>query len=224
MNYYKFDTHVHTSETSPCGKVDARTLVRLYRKAGYHGIVITDHFTRDFFEKLPHSNWHEKVNKYLSGYYTAYEEGKKAGIKVILGMEIKFTENNNEYLIYGFNPEFLYNNPRLYEMNIKTFKQLTENTPILIYQAHPFRVMVTPADPEYLYGVEIFNGNPRHNSYNEKALDYARQHNLKMLSGSDFHQMQDTGRGGIVLSEAPENSLEFAELLSNNRIVEYISK
>lgn len=223
MNYFKYDTHVHTSEVSFCGKVDAKTLIHLYRKAGYHGVVITDHYTKEYFERLPYNNWDRKVDEYLSGYFTALKEGKNAGLEVLLGMEIKFVENNNEYLVYGFNPEFLYNNPMLYEMNIKSFKKFTENTPLLIYQAHPFRVNLTPAEPEYLHGIEIFNGNPRHNSYNHRAFDYAAKHNLKMLSGSDFHQIQDTARGGIIVIQPPETSLEFAELLRNNGIIKFIT-
>jgi len=50
-------------------------------------------------------------------------------------------------------------------------------------------------------GVEIYNGNPRHNSSNHLALEYARKNGLKMLSGSDFHQVQDAARGGIIVDE-----------------------
>lgn len=224
MNYFKYDTHVHTSESSPCGKVDAKTLVHLYKKSGYHGVVITDHYSRENFDRFHHDSWSKMMDEYLTGYFTALEEGRQIGLKVLLGIELKFDENCNEYLVYGFDPDFLYQNPRLYEMNIKSFKKLTENTPMLIYQAHPFRVNMTPVAPEYIHGMEIFNGNPRHNSQNHKAYDYAVKNNLKMISGSDFHQMQDTARGGIIISEAPDNALEFAELLKNNRIVELITK
>lgn len=222
MNSLKYDTHVHTSEISRCGKVDAKTLVHLYKKAGYHGIVITDHYTREYFDNLSYNSWNEKINEYLRGYVAAFEEGEKIGLKVLLGMELRFEENDNDYLVYGFNSEFLFKNPMLYKMNIKSFKKSIENTPILVYQAHPFRITVTPANAEYLHGIEIYNGNPRHNSNNEKALDYATKYNLKMLSGSDFHQIQDIARGGIIVSEAPANSLEFAELLRANGILGYI--
>jgi histidinol phosphatase-like PHP family hydrolase len=43
----------------------------------------------------------------------------------------------------------------------------------------------------------VFNGNPRHNSQNPLALQYARQHGLLMSSGSDAHQVEDVGRGGL---------------------------
>ena len=98
MNNLKYDTHVHTSEVSSCGKVDANTLVQLYKKAGYSGIVITDHYTKDYFESLPYTNWQQKVDQFLSGYTTAFEEGKEVGLKVILGMELRFSENFNDYL------------------------------------------------------------------------------------------------------------------------------
>ncbi|AGC67499.1 PHP domain protein [Thermoclostridium stercorarium subsp. stercorarium DSM 8532] len=223
MKYFKFDTHVHTSETSPCGKVDAKTVVQLYKKAGYHGIVITDHYIREYFEGLPHLSWNQKIDEYLKGYFTALEEGRKTGLRVLLGIELRFDENSNDYLVYGFDPDFLYRNPKLYEMGLKNFRKLIENTPILLYQAHPFRPMITPAEPQYLHGVEVYNGNPRHNSYNEKAYEYAEKYGLKMLAGSDFHQMQDTARGGIALGEAPENSRELAEMLSENKIIEFIT-
>ena len=40
-----FDMHIHTSESSPCGQICGDKVVEYYKKAGYDGIVITDHFT-----------------------------------------------------------------------------------------------------------------------------------------------------------------------------------
>ena len=88
----------------------------------------------------------------------------------------------------------------------------------MIYQAHPFRVGIFPENPEYLDGIEVYNGNPRHDSRNEKAAEYAKYYNLKMLSGSDFHQTEDLARGGIVLSEAPKDSIEFTRLLAGGHV------
>ena len=79
-------------------------------KAGYTGVVITDHYSREF-SKQQRMTIGIKVDEYLTGYFTAFEEGKRMGLKVLLGMEIKFNEGLNEYLIYGFNPDFLYENP-----------------------------------------------------------------------------------------------------------------
>lgn len=222
MNQYIYDTHIHTSEVSPCARVDGATVARLYKQAGYSGIVITDHYFDGYFETLQGS-WKEKVDAYLQGYRKAYNEGEKIGLKVILGIELRFNENDNDYLIYGIDEAFLKEHEKLYELDLKRFFEIIKNSTAVIYQAHPFRSWATPANPEYLHGVEVFNGNPRHDSMNHKALEFAEKYGLKKLSGSDFHQTEDLAIGGVVFSEAPTDSFEFAQLLSSDRIVRLIS-
>ena len=80
MNYHKYDTHVHTSETSICGKVDAKTLVRLYKKAGYTGVVITDHYSREF-SKQQRMTIGIKGGRIFNGLFTAFEGVKGWGLK-----------------------------------------------------------------------------------------------------------------------------------------------
>jgi fido (protein-threonine AMPylation protein) len=41
----------------------------------------------------------------------------------------------------------LYENRYLYKMNIKTFRDHVRDTPVLIYQAHPFRAAVFLGKP-----------------------------------------------------------------------------
>lgn len=219
---YIYDTHVHTSETSFCGKIDARTLVHMYRNAGYHGLVITDHFYRGYFESLPFEKWEDKVSCYLAGYRNALEEGRKVGLNILLGMELRFDENINDYLIFGIDEDFLYKNEELYAHTLKTFGELIKGTSILIYHAHPFRVNMTRMDPELLYGIEVYNGNPRQISNNNLADDFATANHLKKLSGSDFHQAPDLARGGIALPEAPSDSGRLAQLLREDRIIKLL--
>jgi len=52
MSVYKYDLHVHTSDSSPCGKVNSKILVQMYKRAGYAGIVITDHYFKEFFDAI----------------------------------------------------------------------------------------------------------------------------------------------------------------------------
>jgi len=47
--------------------------------------------------------------------------------------------------------------------------------------------------------MEVHNGNPRHDSGNDRAYNYAKSNGLMMSSGSDSHQTGDVGRGGIIL-------------------------
>ena len=50
---------------------------------------------------------------------------------------------------------------------------------------------------EGLDGVEVMNGNPRHNSHNEDAASFCRANGLVGLSGSDFHEWEDLAIGGL---------------------------
>jgi len=214
--------HVHTAEVSPCGKVSAQELVRLYKEAGYDGIVITDHYFDGYFDSLGHLDWEEKIDMFLSGYNKALAEGQRIGLEVVLGIEIRFTENVNDYLVYGIDADFLKKYKELYKLGIEGFKRFTRGMDILIYQAHPFRQWMQLADPALLDGVEVFNGNPRHNSMNDKALAFAKKHNLKMISGSDFHQKQDLARGGVILPRLIRTPAELYALLRDDEILDLI--
>lgn len=222
MALYKLDTHVHTSNVSGCGKVDAQTVVRLYKEMGYHGIVITDHLFDGYFKKLKDLDWTEQINHYLSGYRLACDTGRELGLNVILGLELRFVGDPNDYLVYGIDEAFLKQHEDIYEMGLANFRQLTRNKNILIYQAHPFRQGMIPADPSLIDGIEVFNGNLRHNSRNDLAFEYAKKHGLKMLSGSDFHLPEDLGTGGIVISQNVANLTELIDVLNKDLVTQLI--
>jgi predicted metal-dependent phosphoesterase TrpH len=208
--------HVHTKNVSPCGKISAGELVYLYKKAGYQVIVITDHFFEGFFESLEGITWEEKIDHFMIGYQEAQMVGNKIGLKVIFGMEIRFSDNVNDYLVYGIDESFLKEMPFLYSFNLAQFYELIKNKNILIYQAHPFRPGIKAADPMLLDGVEVFNGNMRHNSMNHLAYEFALKNKLRMISGSDFHQSEDLGRGGIVTFDDISSSEELVDILNKN--------
>jgi hypothetical protein len=217
MNNCKYETHFHTAETSPCGKVPAATGVRLYHQAGYSGIIVTDHYCRGFFDSHPLSRWERKIDLYLMGYRKALEEGLRLGLDVQLGMELRFDENPNDYLVYGFDEEFLKSNKKLYRLGLKDFRRLTAASGIVTVQAHPFRPGMIPAPPELIDGIEVYNGNPRHDSKNSLAEEHAAANNLKMLSGSDFHRIGDEARGGVIV-DGRYISGGFAGIIQNGGI------
>ena len=84
---YKYETHMHTAESSACGRFCAREMVQAYKAAGYAGIFVTDHFfngncTVD--RRLP---WADKVELFCKGYENAKAEGDKIGLDVFFGFE-----------------------------------------------------------------------------------------------------------------------------------------
>lgn len=210
MTRYYYDTHVHTKESSACGRVAGRQAVRLYKAAGYDGIIITDHYTRRFFHNCAGRTWDEKLDCYLAGYREAREEGEKIGLKVLLGAELALENPYNDFLLMGIREDFLREYPKLYRLSSKELYELAEDHDFLVFQAHPFRPGFSPVDPAFLHGVEVFNGNPRHDSHNKLARRFAEQNRLKILSGSDFHMKEDAARGGITTTrriETPEDLL-----------------
>ena len=217
-----FDTHVHTRETSLCAAVPAVQLVRMYKTAGYDGIVITDHYHRQFFEPLKGLPWEEQADRFLRGYRAAREEGERVGLTVLPGMEIRFPENDNDYLVFGLDEDYIQKHPMLFLLGLTRFREAVQEAGLVIVQAHPYRPGCTPADPMLLDAVEVYNGNPRHDSHNDLARAFAEQHRLPVTSGSDFHQQEDLARGGIQLPQMPASPGELAAMLKNGRVAETI--
>ncbi|MGI6538366.1 MAG: PHP domain-containing protein [Caldicoprobacterales bacterium] len=214
MQYYRYDTHVHTNEVSPCGKVPAAEVVRLYHEAGFQGIFITDHYFNGLTEKF--GIWEEAAEYYLNGYRIAKEEGQKLGMDIILGMELRFDDSWRDYLIFGIDEDFVYDNPYLNRYTLASFREKFRNHNILIFQAHPFRDNLEPADAALLDGVEVFNGHPRQANYNEKAFAYGIENGLYLSAGTDAHRTQDAGRGGILITKRISSGQDIVRLYREN--------
>ena len=41
---YRYETHLHTCESSACGVAHGRDYIAFYRDLGYRGLFVTDHF------------------------------------------------------------------------------------------------------------------------------------------------------------------------------------
>jgi len=183
-------------------------MVRAVAERGYSAVVITDH-------NVPGSTRTAKqCARFARGYELAGRAGEKLGITVLPGMELRFaSEGYNDFLVY-LPDAALYKQRSLPEMTPQAFKRLADERGMLVYQAHPFRSYLFVEPPEVLHGVEVYNGNPRHDSRNTLALAYAQEHGLAMLSGSDVHQAHDPGSGGIwVPKEAIASPAAFVDYL-----------
>ncbi len=208
---YKYYLHVHTNETSECSKVKAIDAVRAYKEKGFSGIVITDHYYKMLFDKYNKLPWQKQVDRYLSGFRAAFNEGLKTGLHILLGMELTLHGERNDYLLYGFNEDLLYNTSDLYMMTQAEMKNFAAANDLIIYQAHPFRRNMTRS--LYVDGIEVYNGHSGHQSNNEEAYEYAKKEGLLMISGTDFHNIQDTGNGGVLFKARPRDEQHLCMLL-----------
>ena len=211
---YKYELHCHTKETSLCGQVPAAEIVKMYKEAGYNGIVITDHYSPMTFK--PSRVWRPQTDMdfYLSGYKEALRYADE-NFTVLLGMEIRYYATANDYLVYGVTEDFLRNNGNLMKLYPKKFYKLAKANNMLVVQAHPFRKLMIRTNPRHLDGTEIHNGKADIES-NLKAAKWAEENNMAIrVSGSDFHRPKNLAAGGIITNEPIKTNDDLLRILRN---------
>lgn len=217
---YKTELHAHTSEVSRCAQICGEELVNLYEKAGYSTVVITDHMSKRTFPVVKKWKWNEYVNDYLIG-YNAAKKAAQGRLNIILGMEISFYENDNDYLVYGVDEKFLRRHPNMLEMGIRKFSDIAKRSGLIVVQAHPFRDHMTVIKPGIVEGIEVFNAHPGHDSRNDIARMWAEKYGYKIkTSGSDFHEIHHGARGGIITDfEIKDNETLFRALRGERKLI-----
>ncbi len=208
---YLFELHSHVAPSSNCAKLSVTQFADLFLNSQYDGVMITNHFTPQTLTRIDAPNWKKKIDQYLLPYREVWArlEGKKT---VILGAEATFLDSANDYLLFGVTEELLYEVPFAY-YSFEEAAELLHANGVYIVQAHPFRNKMTVKSPNLLDGIEVYNGNPRHDSRNDIAELWADKFGLVKTAGSDLHQTEDFGRGGMVFPECPQTSKELAEMI-----------
>ena len=207
---YKYELHCHTGNVSSCAVIDAADLVKMYREAGYSGLVVTDHYNIHTFKNpLAPRRFTEH---FLSGYRRALDAAGE-DFTVLLGMEIRFYGSGNDYLVYGLTEDFLRNNGNLMVRYPRRFHKLCEENGMLFIQAHPFRPFLSRTYPGHLDGCEIFNAKDRPKGYNEKAEAWAEKYAMSVRTGgADLHRESQKGNMSGIMTETPIKTN--AELIS----------
>ena len=212
---YRIELHAHTSPASGCSEIAPKEMVDIYKALGYDGVVITNHF-------LYKCDRREK-ERYISDYLRDFEEtrkfGEEQGIQIYLGAEIRFTECENDYLIFGLNEQMLWEIYDLLPKGIAFFRENYEMPQSVFVQAHPMRNGMERVDAKLLDGVEVFNMHPNHNSRVALAALYAKNGNVPIITGgSDFHHKNQNHEGVAALRSAvlPKDSFELAKILKGN--------
>lgn len=214
---YLIEGHCHTKDSSPCGQVYAKDLVKLYKDKNYNCIIITDHFSYSVFNDS--DTWENICNKFLQGYRNAKLLEEEFDIKILLGMEIRFNDSYNDYLVYGIDENFIYSNEWIYMKSLKELKELTKDK-YLIVQAHPFRGGNKLADISLLDGIEINNTNPNNICNNHLAFNAWKNTNLIPTAGCDFHSADCISKDEYMLfDELPLNNRHLVELFKSRKYI-----
>ena len=229
IKQYKFKTelHAHTSPASQCSQIPPEDEVKTYAALGYDSIVISNHFGA----YMPFADNKQKaIDFFLNDYDIAVKCGKKYGINVILGCEMRFRENINDYLLFGIDREFLYDAYDYVDKGIAEFSKFFRNENRVLLQAHPFRDGMSLADPQYLDGIETYNMHPGHNSRIAVAVKYANEHDFIVSAGTDYHHPGHEGLASLLSKTEIKDSFDLARVMrsrdyllgiNNNRILPY---
>lgn len=207
---YRTELHAHTSPASRCGHIPSAELVKIYSEKGYDSMVITNHFTHDM-EYVQDKR--KCIDSYLADFYTAAEAGERYSLNVILGAEIRFSENWNDYLVYGIDTNFFENAYEYLNAGICAFSKDFRGEDIVLLQAHPFRDGMERTDIKYLDGIEVFNMHPGHNSRIAMAAQYAKSCGCIAIAGSDCHDYGCEGLCAILTKERLKDSHDVAKAL-----------
>ncbi len=212
---YKIELHAHTKPCSSCSSTSPENMVKYCKEAGCDAVAITNHLQ-------PH--WHisnfnskkELMDKFLWDYRETKRIGDMEGLTVILGVEVHLAENNNDYLIYGIDEDFIGTAAEYLHADLKTlYTELKDDKNVFIH-AHPFRNNMTRMPDEYLDGIETFNMHPGHFGNVSRVCQYAKEHDFKITTcGSDFHDVPNHGLALLRTKTLPKDSFELAELLKS---------
>ena len=216
---YRLELHAHTKPASPCGKATPEELVQLYLAAGFDGVVITNHFSRAAHGDLSRE---EFVNIQLSDYERACKAAAGTKLKVYLGVEARFDENGNDYLLYGVDEEILGKIYDYLDKGLAAFRAEVKLPGSVLIQAHPFRDGCVPADGKLLDGVEVFNMHPSHNPRSALAALYAKENDISLtVSGTDFHHVKPgyIATAALRCREMPKDTFGVAQLLKSGDFI-----
>ena len=214
---YRLELHAHTSPASRCSQVSPEDVITIFHNAGYDGIAITNHF----YEK-PDKDEFLKI--YRDDFLKASEAGRKLGMKVYLGAELRFVnENDNDYLIYGFELDQLEGMYSHISGTLEDFVRDFKTDRMFLLQAHPFRNDMERGFEKFLDGVEAFNMHPNHNSRVALAMRYADEHGKIATAGTDYHHIGHDNLCATRSAVLPENEAELVSLLKSGNFIYEIS-
>lgn len=193
MQIWKYETHLHTSETSRCGASSGADLARFFKGLGYTGIFVTDHFLNGNTTVPDDLPWKERIDGFCRGYDVAAEEGARIGLDVFFAWE--YSHGWAHYLTYGLGKAWLLTHPDVLDWDLAAYFDRVHADGGAIVHAHPFRERVDVVEliPGKTDAVEVLNAGRAEES-NRHARDFAVSFGLPQTAGSDIHRAGPASR------------------------------
>ncbi len=196
------DLHTHTTY-SPDSVLTPQALLKRAQKLGIDIVCITDH---SIFE----------ANMELEALRSMYKKPL-----IIRGVEL--ATDNGEILIFGLKNDFWKKDMKGMEAlpsTSKVIEAVRDFNGVAIW-AHPFRkynMIHYDTDYSRLKGITIMEGLNGRNSEQENlsAINYSKQHNYKIVGGSDSHKVSDIGKCLTLFKDKIRSEEEFIHALKRS--------
>ena len=205
---YLYETHLHTSPVSACGKATVRESLEYYKEAGYAGVFITNHFIDGNFDREARElAYEDKIKHYFSAIREGIEIGRQIGLSVFGGIEL--AQSWAHFLVYGIDEDWCLAHLDMDKVKKSELLPLLMEDGALVIQAHPFREVKCEIAlyPRHVHGVEIFNAS-RVEFENKLAAEYCKNYSLLPFAGSDNHKAGARRVFGGIATERPITDLE----------------
>lgn len=225
MKYYKYDTHIHTSEGSACSGTKGEDHAVKYKELGYDGIIITDHFFRGYCAVPNTIPWEERVELFCKGYENAKSKGEEIGLDVFFGFETSF--DGVDILTYGLEKNFIIKHPEFMDVmdtgDVRTYINYVRENGGMCVHAHPFReawyVPYIRLFPRDIDAVEIVNGSHTDKKFNDRAEYFAKSYDLPYTAGSDTHNHGEKNvTTGILVDRKLTSIQDYIDCVMNKKI------
>jgi len=211
---FKTELHCHSNDISQCARVNTTEIINTFVNAGYSTLVLTNHLSKYTMDVISPNDWIGFVDKFYGAYENLKNEAK-GKLNILFGAELRFNDNNNDYLVFGLTKEILYEHEDIFDLHAEKFHKLAKENNMLFVQAHPFRNWMMVIDPRMIDGVEVFNGHMGHDSRNDIANAWADKYNLIKTSGTDYHYITSPANGGIFTECEITEMTQLVEILKS---------
>ena len=208
---YKIEAHLHTKPISACARFYPEEMIRFYKEAEYNTVFISDHFAEHHYSFFENLTWQEKNALLYDSYLRAKKTGEELGLHVLFSPELSLS--GNHYLLYNASLDFLSSREAFFHLSFQELSDYAKSSGVTIIQAHPLRDGKCVPTPDIVDGFEVINTNPRHENFDERAIELAREHSLLMSAGSDAHRTEDVGRAAVLSPYDITTTDEYLDLL-----------
>jgi len=196
-------------------------MARFYKKHGYDGIFITDHFVNGSTRTAPDMSWEEKMHIFYSGYEAAKAEGDRIGLDVFFGIE--FNCKQTEILVYGLGIDWLLAHEGCDKLDIREFAALAHESRAFVVHAHPFRqrpyIKAIRLYPDCVDAVETVNAAHLPDMPHDRRAEwYAEEFGLCRTGGSDNHIENQRFLGGILCESRLTGTEDYAKAVTEGRV------